>query len=184
MNKLYKIAVIFLLTLCILLACIILMLFGTKFFSLIHNPKTDEELLLTKIKSKTGIDFSSCELLSEENTHGGFLETGATQKIYNCYHQDIKKKSLKQGLKLLPLSKNLTEDIMANFPNDDKIAPGNIIPEITNGYYFFIDNYTVNYESNLDIYSDKNISNRLSRNYSLGVYDYETKIFYYFELDT
>lgn len=184
MNKLYKVSVIFLSTLCILILCIILMLLGVYFFDFIHNPLTDEAMFFKTIEDKTNISFNTCELVSEENTHGGFLGDGITQKIYNCYHQDIEKKQLKKGLKPLPLSDNLMNEIMNNFPIEENIQPENIIKEITNGYYFFIDNYAVNYENNHNIYSDKNISNRSSKNYTLGIYDIDTKVFYYFEVDT
>lgn len=73
---------------------------------------------------------------------------------------------------------------MQNFPAEENIHPEKIIKEISNGYYFFIDNYAVNYENNKNIYNDENISQRPAKNYTLGVYDLDTKIFYYFEVDT
>lgn len=160
------------------------MLLGMHLFSLLHNPLSDAELFFKTIEEKTNVAFNTCELISEENTHGGFLGDGTTQKIYNCYHQNIKKKQLKNELKPLPLSNNLMTEIMTNFPSEENIHPENIIKEITNGYYFFIDNYAVNYENNKNIYSDENISKRPSKNYTLGIYDLDTKKFYYFEVDT
>lgn len=80
MNKIYKVSVIFLSTLCILILCIILMLLGVHLFALLHNPQTDEELFFEIIEDKTDISFNTCELISEEDTHGGFLGEGTTQK--------------------------------------------------------------------------------------------------------
>lgn len=183
MDKIYKISVIFLSTLCILILCLILMLLGVYFFDFIHNPQTDEELFFTTIAEKTAIAFNDCNLVKEENTHGGFLGDGITLKIYNCYSKNIRDKDLKKGLKKLPLSKNLVEEVMNNFSDDD-IKPGDIIKEIDNGYYFFIDNYAVSYENRQNIYSDKKLLTRPAKNYTLGVYDSDTKYFYYFEVDT
>lgn len=184
MHKIYKIVIIFLATLCILVLSVILMLLGVYVFALIYNPQTDEELFFTTITDKTGISFNSCKVVSEKNTHGGFLGDGVTEKIYNCSNQEIKKKDLKKALKPLPLSKNLNEEIMNYNPPEGSINPKPIISDITNGYYFFIDNYAVNYENKKNIYSDENLLKRPAQNYTLGVYDLDTKIFYYFEVDT
>lgn len=184
MNKTYKIVIIFLAILCILVLSVILMFSGVYFFALIHNPQTDEELFFTTITDKTGISFNSCEVVSEKNTHGGFLGDGVTEKIYNCYNKKIKEKDIKKALKPLPLSKNLNEEIMNYNSFESSIDPKLIISEITNGYYFFIDNYAFNYENKQNIYSDANLLKRPAQNYTLGIYDLDTKMFYYFEIDT
>lgn len=186
MQKIYKVSIIFLSTLCVLVVCIILMLLGVYFFALIHNPKTDEELFHETIYNKTEIDFRSCELISEKNTHGGFNGDGTTQKIYNCYQKEISTKKLKNNLKSLPLSENIRVEMSSKRIdiNGESYSYETLIKEITNGYYFFIDNYSEYYKDVEDIYSDEKLLERYATNYTLGIYDADTKYFYYFEVDT
>lgn len=186
MQKLYNVSIIFLSVLCVLVVCIILMLLGMNLFALIHNPKTDEELFFETIYDMTKIDFRSCELISEKDTHGGFNGDGTTQKIYNCYHNEISTKKLKNNLKSLPLSKNIQTELSSirMDKNGETYSYKTLIEEITNGYYFFIDNYSEYYKDVENIYSDEKLLDRYATNYTVGIYDADTKYFYYFEIDT
>lgn len=186
MKKVYKVSKIILLILTVLVGCLILMLLGASFFSLIYNPKTDEELFFETLNNKTNIDFKKCALVSEKNTHGGFMGDGTTYKIYNCYQQDISTKKLKSNLNSLPLSENISKEMSSKRMdyNGESYSYEKIIKAITNGYYLFIDNYSEYYNDIEDIYSDEMLLKRPATNYTLGIYDADTKFFYYFEVDT
>lgn len=55
-----------------------------------------------------------------------------------------------------------------------------MIPEVENGYWFFYDRHC----ESMDLSSDASIHQRSSWNFTLAVYDADTKMLYYFELDT
>ena len=183
MKKMYQVTIIFLISLCILVLSIALMLIGSNVIQIFYSPKTDEELFFEKLNDKTNIDFTKCSLVNIKDTHGGFSKTGTTQKIYNCYKEKINEKDLKKTISL-PLPKNIKDDISKQRYSYDGTLYSykNIIKDITNGYYFFIDNYSNNNDIE-DIYTDKYLPTRTKINYTLGIYDADTKYFYFFEID-
>ncbi len=184
MKKAYQVTIVSLTALCILVLSLALMLVGANVMKIIYSPKTDEEIFMEKLNGKTKIDFTKCSLVSIKDTHGGFSKTGTTQKIYNCYKESIDEDILKKKLISIPLSVNIKKDMEKTRYSyeGDLYTFGNIIKDITNGYYFFIDNNSINDDIG-DIYTDKYLSTRTSINYTLGIYDADTKYFYFFEID-
>lgn len=183
MKKMYQVTIVSLISLCILVLSFALMLVGSNVIKTFYSPKNDEEIFLEKLNNKTNIDFTKCTLVNIKDTHGGFSKSGTTQKIYNCYQEKIKDKSLKKMLSL-PLSKNIKDDMskLRYSYDGDLYSFEKIIKDITNGYYFFIDNYSNNNDVE-DIYTDKYLPTRTKINYTLGIYDTDTKYFYFFEID-
>ncbi len=184
MKKAYQVTIVSLISLCILVLAFALMLIGSNIMKIIYAPKTDEQIFFEKLNDKTSIDFTKCSLVNIKDTHGGFSKTGTTQKIYNCYKEDINENLLKNKILSLPLSQNIKTDMEKERYSyeGDLYSFKNIIKDITNGYYFFIDNYSKNNKVE-DIYTDKYLLTRTSRNYTLGIYDADTKYFYCFEID-
>ena len=54
------------------------------------------------------------------------------------------------------------------------------IPEIKDGYYYFLDRH----QESTDEKDSSKINERASYNFTLALYDNETKKIYYYELDT
>jgi hypothetical protein len=54
------------------------------------------------------------------------------------------------------------------------------IPEITNGYYYFYDRF----EDSSDPLNDSELLERSSYNFTLAIYDADSQILYYCEVDT
>lgn len=54
------------------------------------------------------------------------------------------------------------------------------IPEINNGYYYFLDRHL----EAKNKHDDTDLNNRYSRNFSLAIYDADNKIIYFYEMDT
>ena len=114
-----------------------------------------------------------------EDTHGGFHGDGESiDKIYlNDFQAKIFLKKIKENKnwRKLPVTSELYTRIISNIDNFDIT-----IPEIENGYWFFLDR---NSEA-INKYDEKAIYDRYSYNYSVAIYDTDTKILYYYELDT
>ena len=54
------------------------------------------------------------------------------------------------------------------------------IPDIENGYYYFLDRHS----EATNVNNDEDLNERSSYNFSLGIYDSDTMMLYYYELDT
>lgn len=134
------------------------------------------------IKKSIGLDISSCNIIEDENTHGGFLGDGTYFIKAKCNKDIIKQVS---SWKELPLSNNLKIALYGTesnneMANENKYQLTEKIPKIENGYYYFIDRYT-DYENKED---DSEIFNRYSFNFTITIYDIDTNTLYYYEIDT
>ncbi len=136
------------------------------------------------IQDSCGLDISGSTIISEEDTHGGFLGDGALMVKFDC--TDISNSVLLQleNWNELPLTENLqlimyggTRDGVAYMYN---LAKEYGIPEITNGCYFFWDRHSEATDSR----NDQELFDRASYNFSLAVYDFDTSMLYLFEFDT
>lgn len=137
------------------------------------------------IKNNTGIVVSECEKISEEDSHGG-MGDGETIIEYDCSKVDVVLN--KEKLKQLPLSDNLNL-IMYGGQRDGKtygyeFAIKNDIPKIENGYYYFFDDYGKYYKDIDNYTSDVKLFDRYSFNFTLIMFDSDTKHLYYYEIDT
>lgn len=133
------------------------------------------------LKKSIGIDISSCKIIKNEDAHGGFLGDGTYFIKATCSKSDEILKQISKW-KELPLSKNLSVALYGTDEEDSKEGYWLIdeIPEIKNGYYYFKDRYA-DYEDRED---DKELFNRYSFNFTIAVYDTDTNILYYYEMDT
>ena len=130
------------------------------------------------------LDISGSTIISEEDTHGGFLGDGALMVKFDC--TDISDSVLLQleSWNELPLTENL-QLIMYGGTRNGVVYAYNLaeeygLPEITSGCYFFWDRHS----KAADPRNDQELFDRPSYNFSLAVYDYDTSILYLFEFDT
>lgn len=136
------------------------------------------------IKKEIGIDISKCYIEREHDNHGGFHGDGEYIAQINCSESKNEFVNQLEKWKKIPLTENLHlimyggtidgTNYMYNF------AQNNDIPEIKNGYYYFIDRHS----DAKNKYSDADLFDKYSYNFTLALFDLETGIFYYYELDT
>lgn len=128
------------------------------------------------IEKQIGIDVSKCTISEEKDTHGGFLGDGDYYAIFDCSKN---KNYILEHLNTwnkLPLSKNI-EFAVSKYTDID-------ISKINNGYYYFIDRYAVEYKDIKDIHSDEKLLDRYAFNFTIAIYDSDTNMLHYYELDT
>lgn len=135
------------------------------------------------VKNKINFDLSACTISHEEDTHGGFLGDGEYILMADCANKTDINEQISSWNKL-PLSNNL-ELIMYGGMVGDYVygydfAKKYNIPVIENGYYYFINRHS----NAISPSNDENLFNEYSFNFSLALYDSDTNMFYYFELDT
>ena len=90
---------------------------------------------------------------------------------------------IKDEWKVLPMSSELEyalEIKQCNEVDCKDIYERYNIPNIENGYYVFLDRH----EDAVDKKSEEEINSRISYNYSVGIYDSDNMIIYYYDLDT
>ena len=127
------------------------------------------------------INSNKCELEKEFDTHGGFLGDGSYYAQIKCSKLNYKK--LSKNWKKLPLSESLNQVTQTKWCDNKtckNIYEKYSIPDIKNGYYYFMDRHR---ESN-NKYDDTNINNRASWNFTLAIINKDTNTIYYYELDT
>ena len=127
------------------------------------------------IINKIGVD-GKCKIKNEIDTHGGFNGDGDYFVKIECN----KINNLKDNWKNLPLTDSLKE-VMEMEQCDSKSCKNVYkkynIPNIKNGYYYFIDKKTNSSD-------EVNINNKSSYNFILALLDKDTNMIYYYELDT
>lgn len=135
------------------------------------------------IKNKIHIDISSCKIIEEEDTHGGFHGDGEYFVKADCKKSNNEILEQLSRWKSFPLSEYLQPIIYDNNEATGHISGFEInkeIPKIDDGLYYFIDRY-----SGRAIETDgKDIFERASFNYTIAFYDKDLNMFYYYELDT
>lgn len=167
----------------ICIVCLILILIVSVLIACLINIEND-------ISKNLGIDISSGTISNIKDTYGGFHNDGQlfTQITFaddtNTLENEIKNNDL---WKETPLQESLNI-LIYGFDNDiESIGPfisdeeGNsLFPIIKNGYYFFKDRHSES--QNPNDYSE--VLNRNSFNFSIAIYDKDTKTIYYAKLDT
>lgn len=134
------------------------------------------------IQKEIGLDISSCNILKDEDTHGGFLGDGTYFLIANCSNNKENILSQISHWKNFPLTQKL-EWVVYGYEKDGVEIAKHIpesIPRIENGYYYFYDRQ----DDVKDPFNEEKFFDRASYNYTLVLYDKDTNLFYYFELDT
>lgn len=174
----------------IIIFCVVvslIMIVSVYIFS--KSIKTDEEYIFDDIKNKTNVNFKTCRIINKKDTHGGFLGDGEKKVIYIC-GKNFNTRNIREKWTKLPLSENLNiylyGDAVKNGVTYPKKEEKNYaIPKIENGYYYFIDNYSMQYKDVNNIYSDEKILDMgRSNNFTLAIYDIDKNYLYYYEIDT
>lgn len=122
-----------------------------------------------------GISNNTCRIVRQKDTHGGFLGDGDYFAKIKC--NNLKVSDLTKSWYKLPLTEELKE-VTEMMHCDDKecknIYEKYNIPNIENGYYYFLDRQNDN----------TNINERFSYNFTLAIADLDNSTIYYYELDT
>lgn len=135
------------------------------------------------ISNEFGIDVSGGSKISSSDNHGGFHGDGVTYialsfSDHTVLEQieesnDWNKFPLDETVRALAYGISNSANSVGPFLNDGN---GNsLVPGIQNGYYRLIDRHTD---------QKKDILNRCSFNFTLGLYDTDTDTLYYCKLDT
>lgn len=136
--------------------------------------------LTVQLPSKVEIDY--------EDDHGGFHGDGVTMATVQ-FQEDEAKEILTQiqnnkDWKATPLPENIELEFYGGEKNDvyyiSDLAEKNNMPEITYGYWIFIDRY----DGEERITEGEELFSESAKNYTAGIYDIETKKLYYFEYDS
>ena len=132
-----------------------------------------------KIQKRTGLDLdlSGCRVLSETDSHGGFLGDGEALLVLDCSGNEEKLLAQTGGWAAFPLSENIRTVLY-----DWGIAEKYGIPAISDGRWYFWDRFADDVA--LDRRSDALLLTRPAENFSLLLYDTEHSVLYYYELDT
>ena len=124
-------------------------------------------------------------VLEEKDTHGGFHGDGSYYLVLDCSQNADKARSIVEDWTALPLSENLHLVMYGGEKNGINygynFAEEAHWPEIKNGVYKFVDRYNGYLKDRSD---DSEILDRVSFNFSIAVYDLDSNILYYFEMDT
>ncbi|HCQ75015.1 MAG TPA: hypothetical protein DIT84_09440 [Clostridiales bacterium] len=149
--------------LCALFICLTLLLVGC--------GKSDYKDYVSEL---CGINISAAKVVSSQDSHGGFNGDGVLAVSFDC--SDVSDAAL-DGMKAwpaFPLSDNIQHVVYGGF-NDDVS-----IPEITNGCYLFRDRHS----DAVDPTDDSKLFDRYSYNFTLLLFDFDTKMLYLIEVDT
>ena len=165
--------------LCVILAVCLLCLAGCS-----KSGKITDEISAT-----IGIDVTKAEYATRIDTHGGFHGDGSTIVIMPVSSDSVLPQiQANENWHSLPLTENLTAVVYGIRTDDASVGPfitvddsrTAAIPQITNGYYFFLDRHS----QSTDPQDDTNVLARSSFNLTIVVYDCDTETLYYLELDT
>lgn len=123
-------------------------------------------------------------MVEEADTHGGFHGDGSYYLILDCSENREQALENVSSRNKLTLSENLNL-IMYGGEKDGMtygydLAEKAKMPEVENGYYCFVDRHTESTDSS----DDSNLFSQASFNFSFAVYDSDTNMLYYLELDT
>lgn len=138
------------------------------------------------ISKELGIDVSSGNKLSYSDDHGGFHGDGTTFASLSFSDEKVLEQIKKNtNWKAFPLDDTVRTLIygvsdetssIGPYLTDNKGYP--LVPDIQNGYYILIDRQVEEQATGADIL------HRSSFNFTLGIYDVDTHILYFCELDT
>ena len=141
------------------------------------------------ITNTVGIELKNAEYATRIDTHDGFHGDGNTIVTVTVPNESVLAQIQSNPTwHSLPLSENLTAlvygikdgnaSVGPYITVDDSRTPA--VPEITNGYYFFLDRHS----QSTDPHDDANVLSRASFNLTIAIYDCDTEILYYLEFDT
>lgn len=131
------------------------------------------------VSESLSIDVSGAEEITDADSHEGVHSDGTTYIILK-FQDDKLLEQIKDNSQWHPLPMDEKSETLAYGVSDSEksIGPylGDIeLPEIQNGYYRLIDRHEE---------KDTDILERASFNFTLGIYDTDTKTLYFCEIDT
>lgn len=140
-----------------------------------------------KISDTLGIDVREGSVITEYDSHGGFHGDGMTFVTVSFSDDTVLAQISESGdWKPLPLTETLTAVVYGISTDNSRIGPyleqseETVIPEIQNGYYWFLDRHSQSTDSR----DDTDVISRGSQNFTLSIYDADTGMLYYVEFDT
>lgn len=142
-----------------------------------------------EISATIGIDLSNTEYVTRIDTHGGFHGDGNTIVTMPLSSESVLEQIQgNSNWHSLPFTENLTAVVYGIHTDNSSIGPyitvddsrNAAVPEITNGYYFFLDRHS----QSTDPHDDTNVLSRASFNLTIAIYDCDTEMLYYLEFDT
>lgn len=163
----------------VIICPIIAILFVVVFLVIARGNQSPQEIASKGL----GIDLSSGIEISAEDSHGGFHGDGRTfivlqfpdNSLLNAIRKDVKWQEFPLDKTTQALVYGLEDNARQTGPflsNDDGEA---LLPKIQNGYYILLDRQPE---------TDTDILDRYSFNFTIGLYDSDTNIMYFCELDT
>ena len=132
--------------------------------------------ILRRVGRRLNLDLGRSELREFRDTHGGFLGDGDTFAVVQLTEeQALDAESMmaygEPWWHPLPLTEELTRVLWGDAPLCRDV------PEVENGWYYF-------YDAQGHPYIEESIFSRFSFNFVLAVYDAESRMIYYYKLDT
>lgn len=147
---------------------------------------------LGDITDVLGVDVYRAEMLHSQDSHGGFLGDGLLAVSFQFSAEEAKELpeqlADQTGWHPFPLSENVetalygktTANSTRNALIRDYSTDELLVPEIENGWYFFYDRHS----GVKDPLDDSQLFSRGSYNCTVAVFDTDTGILYFFEIDT
>lgn len=135
---------------------------------------------LESISEVIGVDVTGGEILEAEDGHGGFHGDGETVVAVFVPGLEL---SADARWHPLPLSENLSAAVYGRQTEAESFGPlfpTDAVPAVEHGYWFFMDRHA----ASTDPTDDTNLHSRSSWNFTAAIYDTDTGILYYLELDT
>lgn len=139
-----------------------------------YSVSREDLAAIGDIAQVLGVSITDGILLQSEDSHGGFLGDGLAYAEVRC-SLDMPESEYWHEL---PLSDDLSKLISRNGLLDSGAGRSLAPPETENGYYFFMD------EFDGDSPDDSQVLGRHSYNFTLAIYDADSNVLYYYELDT
>ena len=133
-----------------------------------------ETTMIEMITDEIGIEIGTGEEIINYSSEETFLGDGEVLYGFQFSNQDVENQ-IKNNSRWKQLPVNSTLDAILK-KSDYEVY----IPEITNGYYFFMDRH----REAIDCYDESEVLNRNSRNYTMAIYDSDTATLYYIRYDS
>lgn len=139
-----------------------------------YSASAEDMAAIGNIADVLNVEIWDGVLLKSEDSHGGFLGDGLAYAEVQCSMEVPDSEYWHE----LPLSDTLAALVSRNGLLDSIDGRCLAPPEIRNGYYFFMDEFDGTSPD------DSQVRERYSYNFTLALYDADTGILYYYELDT
>ena len=150
----------------------------------LHSPQKDD--ISEPQRTVLGINISSGSIITDTDSHGGFHGDGITFlevafEDDSCLNQIKGNSSWKQ----LPVSYPVDALLYGTQNGSSSIGPyvteggKKLFPKAETGYYYFKDRHT-----GAGGQGSKDVVNRHSFNFTVALYDEDTRTLYYCEFDT